>query len=97
MEDKILGFQFVLVSAKPTHPSYNDGSDQDEPQKQPSEVFFKKSALRNFAKLTVKHLKIFIKKETLAQVFYSEFCEISKNTFFTKHIWATASGTRNPK
>ena len=33
MEDKILGFQFEPVSAKPTHPSYNDGSDQDEPQK----------------------------------------------------------------
>ena len=32
MEDKTLGFQFVLVSAKPTHPSYKDGSDQDEPQ-----------------------------------------------------------------
>ena len=45
MEDKILGFQFVLVSAKPTHPSYNDGSDQDEPQKQPSEVFCKKAHL----------------------------------------------------
>ena len=26
----------------------------------------------------------FIKKETLAQVFSSEFCEISKNTFFYK-------------
>ena len=25
----------------------------------------------------------FIKKETLAQVFFCEFCEISKNTFFT--------------
>ena len=56
MEDKILGFQFVLVSTKPTHPSYNDGSDQDEPQKQPSEVFCKKRALRNLAKLSVKHL-----------------------------------------
>ena len=102
MEDKILGFQFVLASAKPTQPSYNDGSDQDEPQKQPSEVFCRKSTLRNFAKLTVKHLyhslflKNFIKKETLAQVFYNEFCEISKKTIFTKHIWATASGTRNP-
>ena len=93
MEDKILGFQFVLVSAKTTHPSYNDGSDQDEPQKQPSEVFCRKSALRNFAKLTVKHLyqSLFFKK-----LCYSEFCEISKNSFFTKHIWATASGTRNP-
>ena len=28
------------------------------------------------------------KKETLAQVFHSEFCEISKNTFFTEHLWA---------
>ena len=33
----------------------------------------------------------FIKKETLVQVFSSEFCEISKNTFFTEHLWATAS------
>ena len=29
----------------------------------------------------------FIKKKTLAQVFSCEFCEISKNTFFTKHLW----------
>ena len=33
----------------------------------------------------------FIKKETLAQVFSCEFCEISKNTFLTEHVWATAS------
>ena len=33
----------------------------------------------------------FIKKETLAQVFFFEFCEISKNTFFTEHFWTTAS------
>ena len=33
----------------------------------------------------------FIKKETLALVFSCEFCEISKNTFFTEHVWATAS------
>ena len=24
-------------------------------------------------------------------MFYSEFCEISKNTFFTEHVWVTAS------
>ena len=24
-------------------------------------------------------------------MFSSEFCEISKNTFFTEHLWATAS------
>ena len=34
----------------------------------------------------------FIKKETLAQVFSCEFCEISKSTFFTENLWATASG-----
>ena len=33
----------------------------------------------------------FIKKETLAQVFSCEFCEISKSTFFTEHLWTTAS------
>ena len=33
----------------------------------------------------------FIKKETLAQVFSYEFCEISKNTSFTEHLWTTAS------
>ena len=34
----------------------------------------------------------FIKKETLTQVFSRELCEISKNTFFTEHLWAPASG-----
>ena len=33
----------------------------------------------------------FIKKETLAQVFSCEFCEIFKNTFFTEHLRTTAS------
>ena len=33
----------------------------------------------------------FIKKETLAQVFSFEFCEISRNSFFTEHLRATAS------
>ena len=33
----------------------------------------------------------FIKKETLAQMFSCEFCEISKNIFFTEHLWTTAS------
>ena len=31
-----------------------------------------------------------IKKETLAQVFSCEFCEISKNTFFTEKLRVTA-------
>ena len=32
-----------------------------------------------------------IKEEARAQVFYCEFFEISKNTFFTEDLWATAS------
>ena len=71
-------------------------------QKQPS-----RGVLKNFAKFTGKHLYQslffnkaaglrpeacnFIKKETLAQVFFCEFCEISKNTFFIEHLWAIAS------
>ena len=47
----------------------------------------RKGVLRNFTKFTGKHLcqSLFfnkvIKKETVAQVFSCEFCEISKNTF----------------
>ena len=33
-------------------------------------------------------------KKTLAQVFSYEFCEIFKNTFFTKHLRTTASAMR---
>ena len=53
----------------------------------------RKGVLRNFAKFTGKHLHqslffntelYYIKKETLAQVFSCEFCEISKNTFFNR-------------
>ena len=32
----------------------------------------------------------FIEKESLAGVFSCEFCEISKSTYFTEHLWATA-------
>ena len=69
-------------------------------QKQHLRCSVRKGVLRNFAKFTGKHLcqsfnKVaeacnFIKKETLAQVFSFEFCKISKNTFFTEHLWAVA-------
>ena len=46
-------------------------------------------------RVRVSHLQLkscnFIKIESLAQVFSSEFCEISKNTFFTKTPPVTAS------
>ena len=32
----------------------------------------------------------FIKKETQAQMFSCEFWDISKNIFFTEHLWTTA-------
>ena len=67
-------------------------------QKQSPGVFCEKGVLRNFSKFTGKQVcqslffnKVadlrpqacnFIKKETLAQVFSCEFCQISKNTFF---------------
>ena len=57
----------------------------------------KKGVLRNFAKFTGKHLCQsflfcnFLKKETRAQEFSCKFCEISRNTFFTEHLRATAS------
>ena len=36
----------------------------------------------------------FIKKETLVQVFFCEFCEIFKNTFFIKHLrWLLLKGS----
>ena len=35
----------------------------------------------------------FIKKESLALVFSCEFCEISKSTSFTEHLWTTASAS----
>ena len=64
------------------------------------EVFCREGVLRNFAKFTGKHLceSLFFnkiaglgKKETLTQVFFCEFCEISKNTFFYRTPLVAAS------
>ena len=49
-------------------------------------IIFKVSIVQVFLQLCN-----FIKKETLAPVFFCEFCEISKDTFFTEHLWTTAS------
>ena len=68
----------------------------------PPEVFCKKGVLRNFRKLTRKHLyqSLFFnkvadlrlaKKETMAQVFSCHVFEISKNTFLhRKHLVAAS-------
>ena len=66
-------------------------------QKQPPEVFCKKVFLRNFVKFTGKYQSFFFDKvaglikKTLAQVFYCEFCEISKNIYLREYPWANAS------
>ena len=72
-------------------------------QRQPPEVFCRKGALRNFAKIDRKTpvpesflIKLqaglqLIKKETLAQVFSREFCEITKSIFFYRIPPAAAS------
>ena len=58
-------------------------------QKQPPEVFYEKRCSEKFHKNS--GLQQNIKKETLAHVFSCEFCEISKNTFFTEHLRVTRS------
>ena len=68
------------------------------------EVFCKKIVLKNFTKFTGKHQcqSLFFNKvaglrpatllkETLALVFFCEFCEISKNTFFHRTLLVAAS------
>ena len=72
--------------------------------KQPSEVFCKKGVIRNFAKFTGKHLcqSLFFNKfaGSSLQLYWNwdsgtgafqRIFEISKNTFFTEHLWATTS------
>ena len=65
-------------------------------QKQPLETFCKKRvALKNLAKFTEKHMcqsllfnKVAgLKKQTLAQVFSCEFCEIFKNIYSEEYLW----------
>ena len=45
--------------------------------------------LRNFERSAT-----LLKKEALAHMFSCEFCENFKNTFFTEHLWTTASVIR---
>ena len=58
------------------------------------EVFFK--ILWNFLKKHLCRNHIF-KKEAPAQVFSFEFHKIFENTFFIKHIWATAKNKKTEK
>ena len=89
------------VAEKICSAKYRNQAKPDKVQKQPPEVFCKNEFLRNFAKLTVKHLwqslfLNFIEKETLAQVFSCEFYDISKNTFSYKTPPVVASEDLTP-
>ena len=46
---------------------------------------------QNSQENTCARVSFLIKLQTLAQVFSCEFCEISKNTFFTEHLRAIDS------
>ena len=64
-------------------------------------VFCRKDVLGNFANFIRIHLcqslwrqmvqTLSVQKETLAQMFSCEFYKSVKNTFFTEHLWVTAS------
>ena len=75
-------------------------------QKQPPEMFcVKRCSYRNLTKLTGKHLcrslflnkvaghrlATLLKKRLWHRCFFCEFCQISKNIFFTEQLWTTAS------
>ena len=80
--------------------------DLSEIQQQPLQVFWKKRCSQKFCKI---HRKIpvpeifflsffkdqsFMEKESPAQMFSCECCEISRTTFFAEHLRANASGNR---
>ena len=69
-----------------------------------SEVFCKKGVFKNVTKFTRKHLyqRFFFNKvagfqpatlfkETLVQMFFCEFCDNFKSTFFVEHLWMATS------
>ena len=63
----------------------------------PREVFYEKvfsaktKTKKRNRETPVPEVCNFIKKETLAQLFSCESCEISKNNFFTEHLQRSAS------
>ena len=61
-------------------------SEEHVLQEQSPEMFCKKRCSEKFRKIHMPQPATLLKKR-LAQVFSFEFCEISKNTFFTEHLW----------
>ena len=69
---------------------FKGGNQALKDQNQPPELFFKKKVFlkisKNSLKNTCAQTRNFIKKETLAQTFFCEFCLIFKNAFSTEHM-----------
>ena len=79
---------------------------QNGGQKQPLEVFYKKSALKNFAKFTGKYLclrlyfnevaglspETLLKKRLLHRCFFVNFVKFLSTSFFPEHLRTTAWG-----
>ena len=68
--------------------------------RQPSEVFYKKGVLKNLGKFTGKHLRQIpffnklkneLKKRLWHRCFPMNFTKKFYRTFFTEHLWTTAS------
>ena len=55
------------------------------------DVFCKKGVLKTLQISQKSTCAGVLKKDSLAQVFSCEFSKIFKNTFFTEHVWTTAS------
>ena len=68
---------------------FKGGNQALKDQNQPPELFKKKGVFKiskNSLKNTCAQTCNFIKKETLAQTFFCEFCLIFKNAFSTEHM-----------
>ena len=105
MSDSSLLSSVASLSSSDSLDSFSNFDKQNHTEAVTWRCSVKKGVLRNFKKFAGKRLcknlifnKVarirpanFSKKDTLAQVFSCEFCEISKNTFSVEHLWVTAS------
>ena len=87
-------FSFDMNQSKWEKTSYlvleRINSEEHVLQEQSPEMFSKKRCSEKFRKIHMPQPATLLKKR-LAQVFSFEFCEISKNSFFTENLGATAS------
>ena len=84
---------FITCWNEDENPPNKDSEPNKHPFQYPDHVFQWKVFCEN--RCSLKCCKIYRKtsvsrvKETMAQMFSYKFCEISRNTFFTEHLWTT--------